>query len=64
MDFFRGAFGTTMTTFITQHRISHAQRLHAPVSVVGSDAGVAIHEVAVDISQAVIVDRHLQDRSH
>ena len=27
MNLFRRAFGTTMTTFITQHRISHAQRL-------------------------------------
>ena len=27
MNLFRQAFGTTMTTFITQHRISHAQRL-------------------------------------
>jgi len=27
MSLFRQAFGTTMTTFITQHRISHAQRL-------------------------------------
>lgn len=27
MSLFRRAFGTTMTTFITQHRISHAQRL-------------------------------------
>jgi AraC-like DNA-binding protein len=27
MDLFRKTFGTTMTTFITQHRISHAQRL-------------------------------------
>ncbi len=27
MGLFRRAFGTTMTTFITQHRISHAQRL-------------------------------------
>ncbi len=29
MSLFRRAFGTTMTTFITQHRISHAQRLLA-----------------------------------
>lgn len=27
MNLFRRAFGTTMTTFITQHRISHVQRL-------------------------------------
>lgn len=27
MNLFRRAFGTTMTSFITQHRISHAQRL-------------------------------------
>ncbi|MDA1236275.1 MAG: helix-turn-helix domain-containing protein, partial [Acidobacteria bacterium] len=27
MNLFRRAFGTTMSTFITQHRISHAQRL-------------------------------------
>ena len=27
MRLFRNAFGTTMTTFITHHRISHAQRL-------------------------------------
>ncbi len=27
MNLFRKAFGTTMTAFITQHRISHAQRL-------------------------------------
>ena len=27
MNLFRKAFGTTMTDFITQHRISHAQRL-------------------------------------
>ena len=27
MNLFRRAFGTTMTTLITQHRISHAQRL-------------------------------------
>ncbi|WP_145169322.1 helix-turn-helix domain-containing protein [Rubripirellula lacrimiformis] len=27
MNLFRQTFGTTMTTFITQHRISHAQRL-------------------------------------
>jgi AraC-like DNA-binding protein len=27
MNLFRQAFGTTMTTFITEHRISHAQRL-------------------------------------
>ncbi len=27
MNLFRRAFGTTMTTFITRHRISHAQRL-------------------------------------
>ena len=27
MNLFRKAFGTTMTSFITQHRISHAQRL-------------------------------------
>ena len=27
MNVFRKAFGTTMTAFITQHRISHAQRL-------------------------------------
>lgn len=27
MGLFRRAFGTTMSTFITQHRISHAQRL-------------------------------------
>lgn len=27
MNLFRKTFGTTMTTFITQHRISHAQRL-------------------------------------
>jgi len=27
MNLFRQAFGTTMTTFMTQHRISHAQRL-------------------------------------
>ena len=27
MNLFRRAFGTTMTRFITQHRISHAQRL-------------------------------------
>lgn len=27
MKLFREAFGTTMTSFITQHRISHAQRL-------------------------------------
>lgn len=27
MSLFRKTFGTTMTTFITQHRISHAQRL-------------------------------------
>ena len=27
MSLFRRAFGTTMTAFITQHRISHAQRL-------------------------------------
>jgi AraC family transcriptional regulator, melibiose operon regulatory protein len=27
MNLFRQAFGTTITTFITQHRISHAQRL-------------------------------------
>ncbi|MCB1208188.1 MAG: helix-turn-helix domain-containing protein, partial [Verrucomicrobiales bacterium] len=27
MNLFRKAFGTTMTEFITQHRISHAQRL-------------------------------------
>jgi AraC-like DNA-binding protein len=27
MNLFRKAFGTTMTTFVTQHRISHAQRL-------------------------------------
>ncbi len=27
MTLFRHAFGTTMRTFITQHRISHAQRL-------------------------------------
>ncbi len=27
MNLFRQAFGTTMTEFITQHRISHAQRL-------------------------------------
>ncbi len=27
MNLFRRTFGTTMTTFITQHRISHAQRL-------------------------------------
>ena len=27
MSLFRRAFGTTMTTFVTQHRISHAQRL-------------------------------------
>ncbi len=29
MNLFRQAFGTTMTTFITEHRISHAQRLLA-----------------------------------
>lgn len=29
MNLFRQAFGTTMTTFITGHRISHAQRLLA-----------------------------------
>jgi AraC-like DNA-binding protein len=29
MNLFRHAFGTTMTTFITQHRISDAQRLLA-----------------------------------
>jgi len=27
MNLFRQAFGTTMTDFIVQHRISHAQRL-------------------------------------
>lgn len=27
MNLFRQTFGTTMTTFVTQHRISHAQRL-------------------------------------
>jgi AraC-like DNA-binding protein len=27
MNLFRQAFGTTITTFITQHRIAHAQRL-------------------------------------
>lgn len=27
MNLFRKTFGTTMTTFVTQHRISHAQRL-------------------------------------
>ncbi len=27
MNLFRETFGTTMTTFVTQHRISHAQRL-------------------------------------
>ena len=27
MNLFRKAFGTTITTFITQHRITHAQRL-------------------------------------
>ena len=27
MNLFRRAFGTTMSTFITQHRISHVQRL-------------------------------------
>mgnify|MGYP001828286541 CR=1 FL=1 len=27
MNLFRRAFGTTMTAFITQHRVSHAQRL-------------------------------------
>lgn len=27
MNLFRQAFGTTMTSFITEHRISHAQRL-------------------------------------
>jgi AraC-like DNA-binding protein len=27
MNLFRQAFGTTITTFITQHRITHAQRL-------------------------------------
>jgi AraC-like DNA-binding protein len=27
MTLFRQSFGTTMTTFVTQHRISHAQRL-------------------------------------
>ncbi len=27
MNLFRRAFGTTMTSFITQHRISHAQRM-------------------------------------
>jgi AraC-like DNA-binding protein len=29
MSLFRETFGTTMTSFITQHRISHAQRLLA-----------------------------------
>jgi AraC-like DNA-binding protein len=29
MNLFRQTFGTTMTTFITEHRISHAQRLLA-----------------------------------
>ena len=29
MNLFRRAFGTTMTAFVTQHRISHAQRLLA-----------------------------------
>jgi len=35
MNLFRRAFGMTMTSFITQHRISHAQRL-----LLTSDAGV------------------------
>lgn len=38
MNLFRRAFGTTMSTFITQHRISHAQRL----LVTTSDAIVSI----------------------
>jgi AraC-like DNA-binding protein len=41
MNLFRRAFGTTMTTFITQHRISHAQRLLVTT-------GDAILEVALD----------------
>ena len=32
MNLFRDTFGTTMTTFLTQHRISHAQRLLATTS--------------------------------
>lgn len=43
MNLFRRAFGTTMSTFITQHRISHAQRLLVttddPVLSIAFDAG-------------------------
>ena len=43
MNLFRHAFGTTITTFITQHRISHAQRLLATtddtILAVALDAG-------------------------
>ena len=43
MNLFRRAFGTTMSTFITQHRISHAQRLLVttddPILSIAFDAG-------------------------
>lgn len=43
MSLFRRAFGTTMTAFLTQHRITHARRLLAttdkPVLDVALDAG-------------------------
>lgn len=43
MNLFRRAFGTTMVTFITHHRISHAQRLlattDAPIVTVAFEAG-------------------------
>ncbi len=43
MALFRRAFGTTMTDFLTQHRVSHAQRLLVttddPVIEIASDSG-------------------------
>lgn len=43
MNLFRRAFGTTMSTFITQHRISHVQRLLVttddPVLSIAFEAG-------------------------
>jgi AraC family transcriptional regulator, melibiose operon regulatory protein len=46
MKHFRQSFGTTMTTFVTHHRISHAQRMLVttddPIVNVALDAGFQI----------------------